>query len=174
MRLLASDTRGALRLVMLGLALQVLGQVWDLRWHAANPGVLETAGALLQAHSGIFLGVMVLLLGGLAAVAWSRREGADSRLRGWLLVVLVGALVQAAGVAWDSWRHVQSDESAVWASARVHRRAGRAGRHCGRRMAADQPPSHRRSFPVAGDEQGGVVLLVGPQGRHRGERERWQ
>jgi hypothetical protein len=77
--------------------------------------VLETAGALLRAHSGIFLGIAVLLAGGGAAVARSRqpRAGGDPRLRGWLRVVLVGALVQAVGVAWDSWRHIHGDESAV-------------------------------------------------------------
>jgi hypothetical protein len=77
--------------------------------------VLETAGALLRAHSGIFLGIAVLLAGGGAAVARFRqpRAGGDPRLRGWLWVVLVGALVQAVGVAWGSWRHIHGDESAV-------------------------------------------------------------
>ncbi len=113
MPLLPRTPAGALRLIVLGLALQVLGQVWDLRWHAANPGVLETAGALWRAHGGIFLGVVVLLAGGVAGVAWSRQPATDPRLRGWLLVVLVGAAVQAAGVARDSWRHSHGDQSTV-------------------------------------------------------------
>jgi len=53
------------------------------------------------------------VLGGLAAVAWPRQRDtdADARVRGWLL--LVGAVVELGGVAWDSWRHAHGGESAL-------------------------------------------------------------
>src|ERR687897_1690024 len=46
MRLLSFDTRGALRLIWLGIVIQIVGELWDIRWHSANPDAMETGTAV--------------------------------------------------------------------------------------------------------------------------------
>lgn len=93
-----------------GLALQVLGIVWDGLWHRRNPGVLETGWALLEAHGVLYAGILVIGAGVL--VAFSR---AGSRLGplSWYALVGYGVLSQVVGRGWDAWAHAAGSEVAL-------------------------------------------------------------
>ena len=69
----------------------------QLAWHARHP-TSEPFGNLLLAHSGIYAGAFV---GALGAIAWLR----EPRWRAPAVVVLAGALVRVAALAWDARLH---------------------------------------------------------------------
>lgn len=93
-----------------GLALQVLGIVWDVLWHRRNPGALETGWALLEAHGLIYLGILMVGVGALVAVA---RTGSRPGPLSWYALAGYGALGQAVGRGWDAWAHAAGHEVAL-------------------------------------------------------------
>jgi hypothetical protein len=104
------DTRGALRLIWLGIVVQILGEFWDIGWHSANPDAMESGSDVFEAHFGIMLGALILLFGTAVAVASARGK---TRLGFWLALAMVGAVLETVGLSLDSWRHVDGSESAV-------------------------------------------------------------
>jgi hypothetical protein len=85
--------------VWTGIALQVAGQVIDLRWHATYPG-FERAADQLQAHWLIWLAVLVTLV--VAAV------GARQVPSGWssgYRLLLLAAVGYGLSSAWHFWEH---------------------------------------------------------------------
>jgi hypothetical protein len=109
-RLISFDIRGALRLIWLGIIIQILGELWDIRWHSSNPDAMERGTDVFEAHFGIMLGALILLFGAAVAVASTRGK---TRIGFWLALALVGAVLETAGLGWDSWRHREGGESAV-------------------------------------------------------------
>jgi hypothetical protein len=85
--------------VWTGIALQVAGQVIDLRWHATHLG-FERASDQLQAHWLIWLGVLVTLVA--AAVGAGRVPSSWSS--GYRLLLLAG-VAYALSSAWHFWEH---------------------------------------------------------------------
>ncbi|NUQ95015.1 MAG: hypothetical protein HOY79_00130 [Streptomyces sp.] len=90
--------------VVIGVALEVIGKLWDDSWHAHH-GDLGSVAALFQAHFLIFAGAALVLA---AAVAWVRRRPSRGLP---VMVLLAGAVAQVVGLVWDSIRHVQGEEA---------------------------------------------------------------
>jgi hypothetical protein len=87
--------------VWTGIALQVVGQVIDLRWHATHPG-FERATDQLQAHWLIWLGVLITLV----AAAVGARQVPTSWSTGYRLLLLAG-VVYALSSGWHFWEYYQ-------------------------------------------------------------------
>lgn len=93
--------------VWTGIALQVVGQVIDLRWHATHPG-FERAADQLQAHWLIWLGVLLTLVA--AAVGAGRVP--SSWYGGYRLLLLAG-VAYALSSAWHFWEHANLRDPAA-------------------------------------------------------------
>ena len=126
-----------------GLALGILGFVWDIIWHRRHGGMDMTGvREVLEAHSLMLVGVAIIV------VALARVVPIVPRPRTAVLgtrAAFAGSISMAVGFAWDSVRHVQGTESATAHSmiyAGLHHRRGRTRR----RVGGD---SNRREFSVA-------------------------
>jgi hypothetical protein len=93
--------------VWTGIALQLAGQVVDLRWHATHPG-FERASDQLQAHWLIWLGVAITLV----AAAVGARQVPTSWSGGYRLLLLAG-VAYALSSAWHFWEHAQLRDPAA-------------------------------------------------------------
>lgn len=93
--------------VWTGIAVQVVGQVIDLRWHATHPG-FERAADQVQAHWLIWLGVAITLV--VAGVGASRVP--SSWATGYRLLLLAG-VVYALSAGWHFWEHYQLRDPAA-------------------------------------------------------------
>ena len=91
-----------------GLVLQVVGELWDPRWHATHPAQLERGADLLAAHGIVYAGMLVLLVGAALGVL-----ATDARPSWPVLAVLAGSLAEASGALLDGWRHTQGSESSL-------------------------------------------------------------
>ena len=93
--------------VWAGIALQVAGQVIDLRWHATHPD-FERAADQLRAHWLIWLGVLVTLL----AAAVGARRVPSSWYSGYRLLLLA-SVVYALSSGWHFWEHANLRDPAA-------------------------------------------------------------
>jgi hypothetical protein len=93
--------------VWTGIALQVVGQVIDLRWHATHPG-FERATDQLQAHWLIWLGALLTLL----AAAVGTKRVPSSWFSGYRLLLLAG-VGYALSSAWHFWEHANLRDPAA-------------------------------------------------------------
>lgn len=84
-------------LAFVGPAIEAAAVWQQLRWHAAHPDV-EPFGSILLAHSGIYAGALLGLVG---AAAWSR----DPQWRAAALVVVATGLVRGAALVLDGMAH---------------------------------------------------------------------
>lgn len=87
------------RLVAVGFGVFVLGRIIDLVWHLTHEG-FETAVQQVQAHSVVWLGVVVMLVG----AAWG--VGARPRNLGYA-IVLFGSVLYLGVAAWHFWEHAR-------------------------------------------------------------------
>lgn len=105
---LPEDSLRRSRLILwIGLAIYVLGVVWDGRWHSNNPQALEAGWALLRAHGLMYLGIAVVFAGSLEAF----RAEDPPEIASWYGLVGLAALVYAIGSAWDAWAHAAGQEA---------------------------------------------------------------
>jgi hypothetical protein len=89
----------------IGVAVQVVGQIVDSRWHAAHPGI-ESAAEMVEAHWVIWLGVAIAWTAALLTLLPKRGH------RGALVIGIVG-LAYALGAAWDLVEHARGSDSAA-------------------------------------------------------------
>ncbi|MGH2674963.1 MAG: hypothetical protein ACRDKA_10175 [Actinomycetota bacterium] len=89
--------RDSAPLVWVGFGVFVLGRVIDLIWHATHPE-FETAGDQIGAHAVVCIGVLILLVAAVRAVAARPRAG------GYLLL-LAAVVLDVAVSAWHFWEH---------------------------------------------------------------------
>jgi hypothetical protein len=103
----APDQGGLFAAIWVGVALQVIGQAIDFRWHAAHPE-FETASDQLQAHWLLWIGSLVTLIAaGLAARALrgARREG--------LLLTVWASVGYVAVSVWHFLEHARGADPAA-------------------------------------------------------------
>jgi hypothetical protein len=84
----------------IGVGIQLLGQVLDVRWHAAHGSHFRSASEQVQAHWVIWVSIAVTMLSAAAAV----RAGHGRASRGFLWA-LVTSVVFAAASGWNFWEH---------------------------------------------------------------------
>lgn len=94
--------RRLLLALWIGVAIQLLGQLIDVRWHATHSSHFRSASEQVEAHWMIWLGIAVILVAGLAAVM-SGRGTAGRGLTG----ALVASSVLVAGQVWNFVDHTQ-------------------------------------------------------------------
>ena len=87
------------RVLWIGVAVFVAGELIDLWWHATHPG-FETAADQVRAHLVLWTGAVLMLVG----AGWAVTSGASSR---GYLIVLAGGVGYAAVAAWHFWEHRQ-------------------------------------------------------------------
>jgi hypothetical protein len=80
--------------------IQLLGQIVDVKWHAAHGSHFRSASEQVQAHWVTWLGIAVMLAVSTAAV----RSGEAKTHRGFL-VALVASGFLALAQAWNFWEH---------------------------------------------------------------------
>jgi hypothetical protein len=98
-----SDDPKAKRVLLglwISLGIQLLGQIVDVKWHAAHGSHFRSASEQVQAHWVTWLGIAVMLAVSAAAV----RSGRPQASRGFL-VALVGSGFLALAQAWNFWEH---------------------------------------------------------------------
>jgi hypothetical protein len=91
----------------IGVAIQLVGQIVDVGWHAAHGSHFRRASEQVQAHWVIWLGIAVMLVVSAAAV----RGGHARASRGFLLALLASGLL-AVAQAWNFWEHARGRSSA--------------------------------------------------------------
>jgi hypothetical protein len=84
----------------IALGIQLLGQIVDVKWHAAHGSHFRSASEQVQAHWVTWLGIAVMLVVSTAAV----RSGHAKANRGFT-VALVAAAFLALAQAWNFWEH---------------------------------------------------------------------
>ena len=83
-----------------GVAIQLVGQIVDVSWHAAHGSHFRRASEQVQAHWVIWLGIAVMLV--VSAVAL--RGGEAQASRGFVLALVASGLL-AVAQAWNFWEH---------------------------------------------------------------------
>jgi hypothetical protein len=109
--MIAITVRRPLLVATAGLALGILGFVWDTIWHSRHAGMDMTGvREVLEAHSLMLIGVAIIVVALTSAVRVV--HGPRAAVLG-ARAAFVGSLSMAIGFAWDSVRHVQGTESAT-------------------------------------------------------------
>lgn len=104
----AGDRAGRLfAAIWAGVALQVIGQAIDFRWHATHKE-FETAADQLQAHWLLWIGSLVTLV----AVALAARVLRGTRREG-LLIALWASVGYVAGSIWHFLEHARGADPAA-------------------------------------------------------------
>ncbi len=94
--------RRLLLALWIGIAIQLLGQLIDVRWHATHSSHFRSASEQVEAHWMIWLGIAVMLVASLAAV----RSGHGTAGRG-PAGALVASSVLVGGQVWNFLDHAQ-------------------------------------------------------------------
>lgn len=94
--------RRALLALWIGVVIQLLGQLVDVRWHATHSSHFRSTSEQVEAHWMIWLGILVMLVASLAALR--SRHGTTSR---GLIGALVASSVLVAGQVWNFLDHAQ-------------------------------------------------------------------
>ncbi len=97
-----AKARRLLLALWIGVAIQLLGQLIDVRWHATHSSHFRSTSEQVEAHWMIWLGIAVILVASLAAV----RSDHGTTGRG-LTGALVASSVLVAGQVWNFWDHAQ-------------------------------------------------------------------
>jgi len=86
----------------IGAAIQLLGQLVDVRWHATHSSHFRSASEQVEAHWAIWLGIAVMLVASLAMV----RSGHGEAGRG-PTGALAATSALVVGQVWNFWDHAQ-------------------------------------------------------------------
>lgn len=92
--------RRLLLALWIGLGIQLLGQLVDVRWHAGHGTHFRSASEQVAAHWVIWLSIAVTM----ASAAVAVMSGHARASRGFSLALMASALYAAAS-AWNFWEH---------------------------------------------------------------------